>query len=545
MPAYTSSIQVLCGTNDITSIIEFDGTFNIQAVLTKEKGQFTFNVKAPQAPTLPTNMPQIGDEIFVNYTIGSNTQLIFGGTLVTSEPIVKGGILLMYQFTAMDWGYLLDSKVVKKNYAGMDPHDIVVDIVNNFCPAGFTTNHVQKGNFLISSIQFNYQQVSKALEALAKQIGWDWYVDPNKDIHFYFAEGNAGSSSEISVAPIVIDDTSGDIEWPTLDVQVDITNMKNSIYVVGGTYSKDYVLDPNPSATPPQYAPIDVYTSVAGTFVYPLAYPYNQSSLTITLAGVGQSIGTDQTTDPTTVEVLYNDTGRFIRFTSDPGSGNQIIVQGEAKIPILAYVANAASIAAYGELQDAIVDSKILSIQEAQERAQAEIDMFGDPVYNVKFSTISPLANQLFIGQQITLNSAKFGVSNKTLIIKQINCIARTPTQLEYQVQCLGSDVVSFNDIMLTLLQQNLGAATTDPSTVLQVLIPVEETIAVTDTVTIAGVSGPYVWEPVYSELQTAQGGEMYGSFGYGSVALAGGIPYADEPATSSPGLFWGFGMWS
>jgi hypothetical protein len=63
-------------------------------------------------------------------------------------------------------------------------------------------------------------------------------------------------------------------------------------------------------------------------------------------------------------------------------------------------------------------------------------------------------------------------------------------------VQCLGSDVVSFNDIMLTLLQQNLGSASTPDSTVLQVLIPIEETIAVTDAVTITATSGPYVWYP-------------------------------------------------
>jgi hypothetical protein len=174
MPTYTSSIQVLNGVDDITDIVEFDSNFNVQAVLTKEKGSFTFSVKAPQAPTLPVNMPQIGDEIYVKYTIGGNEQLIFGGTLVTSEPIVKGGVLLLYQMTAADWGFLFDSKVVKKNYAGMDPHDIVVDLVSNFCPAGFTTDHVQVGNFLVSTIQFNYQQPSKCLEALAKQIGWDW-----------------------------------------------------------------------------------------------------------------------------------------------------------------------------------------------------------------------------------------------------------------------------------------------------------------------------------------------------------------------------------
>ena len=483
-------------------------------MLTKSKGSFTFSIKVPNAPTLPANMPSYGDEIYVNYTINGNKQLIFGGTLVTIEPIVAGGVLLYYQCTVMDWGYLLDSKVVKKNYAGMDPHDIVVDLVTNFCPAGFTTNHVQVGNFLVSTIQFNYQQPSKALQALAQQIGWDWYIDPSKDVHFYFAEGTPASSSEIIAAPIIIDDTSGQIEWPTLDVQVDITNMKNAVYVVGGTYAKDFVVGPNPAAVPPQYAPVDVYTTVAGTFVYPLAYPYTQSTMTVTLAGTGQSIGTDQQTDPTTVEVLYNDTGRFIRFTTDPGSGHQIIIQGEAQIPILAYVTNPASIATMaallgtdGIIEDSIVDSKILSVQEAQERAQADIDMFGHPVFTVKFSTIHELSNQLFIGQQIILNSAKFGISNKSLIIKQINFVARTPFQLESQVQCLGSDSVTYNDIMLQLLQQNLGQESTPSSAVLQVLLPVSESIAVADTVTLTVTIGPYVWGPAVTPLQNAEGG--------------------------------------
>jgi hypothetical protein len=494
MSAYTSSIQVLNGANDITGIVEFDGTFNVQSVLTKEKGQFTFAIKAPTAPTLPTHMPKIGDEIFVNYTINGVTKLIFGGTLVTMEPVVSGGVLLYYQFTAADWGFLFDSMVVKKNYAGMDPHDIVVDLVSNFCPAGFTTNHVQTGNFLISTIRFNYQQPSKCLEALAKQIGWDWYIGPDKDVHFYFAEGNPASSSEITVAPIIIDDTTGDIEWKTLDVQIDITNMKNAVFVVGGSYAKDFVLSPNPMAIPPQFPAVDIYTSVAGTFVYPLAYPYSIDTMEISIGGILQAIGQDQQTDPSLVQVLYNDAGRFIRFTSDPGNGNQIIVQGQAQIPILAYVQDTASIAEFGMLQDAIVDSTILSVAEAQERAQADIDMFGDPVYNVKFSTISPFTHQLSIGQQITLNSAKFGVANKELIIKQINFVARTKFQLEAQVQCLGSDVVSFNDIMLTLLQKDLGQSNTPDSTVLQVLIPIEETITVGETVTLTHAGRPYLY---------------------------------------------------
>ena len=391
-------------------------------------------------------MPAIGDTIYVNYTINGNTELIFGGTLVTSEPIVTGGVLLLYQMTAMDWGYALDANVVKANYAGMDPHDIVVDLIANFAPAGFTTNHVQKGNFLVSTIQFNYQQLSKALQALATQIGWDWYIDPDKDVHFYFAEGNAASSSEISLAPIIIDDTTGDIEWPTLDVQVDITNMKNAVYVVGGTYQKNFVARPQPDrhaaairADRRVHRPSAWHVRLSALL---FLRPKHDDHHARRRRAINRNGPSDRSRPPSKSSTTIPAASSNSRAT--PAAADQIIVQGEANVPILAYVTDDASIATYGIREDAISDSKILSVQQAQERAQADIDMFGDPVYTVKFNTISPYTNQLSIGQQITLNSAKFGVSNKPLIIKQINFVARTPTQLEAQVQCLGSEVVSF-----------------------------------------------------------------------------------------------------
>lgn len=106
---------------------------------------------------------------------------------------------------------------------------------------------------------------------------------------------------------------------------------------------------------------------------------------------------------------------------------------------------------------------------------------------------------------------------------------------------------MSFNDIMLTLLQQSLGQATTPDSTVLQILIPIDEEIVLTETVTIIGASRPYVWGPVPSPIQYPEGGSTYGSFGYGSAAYAGGLPYANDApiANSSPEAVWSFFSWS
>ena len=302
-------------------------------------------------------------------------------------------------------------------------------------------------------------------------------------------------STELLPAPFNIDDISGNIEYTSLDVDVDLTNMKNSIYVIGGTYVKTFVLSPPVG----DFTPVDVYTTVNNQLIYPLAYPYDQSSMTVTLAGVPQVLGTDQSTPDADCQVQYNSNGYFLRFTSNPGAGHQIVVQGNARIPILAHVTDAAAIATYGEIQDSIIDSQITSVAEAQERAQAEIAQFGGPVYDVKFTTISSLANGLYIGQSIYLRSTSYGYNASPgyrLVIKRIEAKMRTPTVMEFAVECMGSDVVSYTDMMLFLLQQANAQSTVSDSTVLEILLEVLESISVSDTITITGTSRPYKWGP-------------------------------------------------
>ena len=86
---------------------------------------------------------------------------------------------------------------------------------------------------------------------------------------------------------------------------------------------------------------------------------------------------------------------------------------------------------------------------------------------------------------------------------------------------------------MLTLLQQNLGQNSIPASTVLQELLPIEEELVLTDTITLTSTARPYVWAPATTASQSAEGGGAFGSFGYGSSAFGGGLPYADDAPTT------------
>jgi hypothetical protein len=474
-------VTITCNGSDISNSVQWK-TIDCVQVLTKENANLKFSVSQGVGQTSPAiTVPVIGDTV----KLFDSTGLIFGGT-VTEVEAQPEGLLVTYQVTVSDWGYLFDGTLVKKNYAMIDPADIVADIVTNFAPGkGFTTTHVQRGNFLVSSIKFNYQQPTKALESLAKLIGWEWYIDPNKDIHFFLGDVES-AAGEGGIAPITVDQSSGEIEWNSLDVDLNLQNMQNSAFVIGGNYTKTFTALNTP----------DTFPTDGTRQFFTTSYPYEVASVTVTLDGVAQTVGTANQTDPTTVQVLFNDAQRWIEFTAGaPADGHLVKVFGNAKVPIVAHASDVASVASYGEYQSVIVDAKITTVPEAQQRAQAAILQFGHPVYDVKFRTLVP---GCAIGQAITLNLPAFGV-NKQLVIKRIEATGFAPGangMLEYQVECIGSDNVTFTDLMTTILQEEANQTPVDDSIVNENLEVLAETVTLSEAVSVSSATRPYKYGP-------------------------------------------------
>ena len=469
---------------DITDTVQWQSIDN-KNVLTKEISTLSFIVEIPLG-NAATNLPVLGDTIDL-YDQASNH--IFGGVVTENEmTIPKGGLVMEYQLTATDWGFLLDSKLVNQTYGMLDPADILADILTNFAQPGFTTTHVNRGNFLINTIKFNYLPVTKAIEKLAKQIGWDWFVDANKDLWFFQGAVDDGSGASVGAgipAPFNINLTEGNVIKDSLDIDYTIKNLKNSIYVIGGNKTAIFTLSNTP----------DVYKTVAGQLVYSLGYDYSYSTMSVTLDGSPLSVGQLNQSDIASYQVFYQ-SGKpsFIQFASDPGGGHTLKIAGYASVPIVAHVENAASVSTYGEIQDVVTDTQITSNSEAFQRANAELLQYGHAVYDVKFKTRTP---GLQVGQTIslTLSTSAFGVSGYALVIKSVEATGYTPTSLIWDVEAIGSDVVTYTDIMTQLLLQEQSTQDTD-NTVLQQQLPILESVVITETVTLAHVTLPYVLGP-------------------------------------------------
>jgi hypothetical protein len=99
------------------------------------------------------------------------------------------------------------------------------------------------------------------------------------------------------------------------------------------------------------------------------------------------------------------------------------------------------------------------------------------------------------IGQQIILNLPTFSVTNYPLVIKRIEAVGYAPGangMLQYQVEAIGSDNVTFVDLMQSILQQETNQTPVDDSTILEDLVPVSEALSLSDAATVTSNSRPY-----------------------------------------------------
>lgn len=431
------------------------------SVLTKEVDRLEFLIKKTASKTIPA----LNDTI----ELLEDGVKIFGGSLVERNEVILGGRLIGYECRAKDWSHKLDGKLVTKNYSGQNAKAIVLDIISSFT-SGFTTENVKGDTITVGSIKFNYEQVSRALTQLADQIGWDWYVGANKDIHFFDEETNT--------TPFNLDDNSGNFEWNSLEINQTVLNLKNHVFVRGGEYKKAIS----------EADSVDSYLGDGTKKTFHLAYRYD--NITVKKNGAVQTIGTDQQTDPATVDLLYNFNEKFIKFNTAPASGGTIVIFGDAFIPIIASVRDQLSIGTYGEFQHAIVDKSITSVNEAQSRAKAELKKFAESVFEAQFKTTKA---GLRTGQKITLNSAIRSI-NKTFKINRIKAKARGNDHLEYEVRMIASGEITFTDMIVGLLGQDKKNIVIATNEVLQRLEFFAESMTISDVLNTFKKSPPYTW---------------------------------------------------
>lgn len=414
-----------------------------------------------------TYSPTLGHEVVVT----RDGSTIFGGVIVRINESVSASTVIEYAVECNDYSQYLKRNLVTERYTSTSVQDIIDDLVASYTTDGFTTTGVD-GALIIRSVSFNRLSVADSLQKLADAISYVWYVDYDKDIHFF--------PKNTETAPYNLTDTSNNYVYNSLQIMEDLTQVRNSVLVQGGEVVS--------AATRTEY-----FSGDATRVHFPLANKFSETP-TVTVGGVGQTVGVEYLNDDASFDCMWNFNEKYLRFTAGntpAAAANNIVVTGYYLYPVVVTVPSPASQLIYGNYGFAITDKSIRSQAEAVDRAFAELQSYQNQLYEGTFKTYT---DGLRSGQVITITSTQRGKAIDVLI-QSVTAIMRDPlgTQMEYTVKFATLKSIG----IITYLQNQLRSkeVIVDDQETLLNFYPLTDSVGMSDSLAApTDTAGPYVY---------------------------------------------------
>jgi len=397
-----------------------------------------------------------------------DNELEFGGVIVSVENTINAGIVVQ-NISCSDYTYLLDRQLVLKKYQNKTVKQIIDDIVTNYCD-GFTTNNVNC-NIELDEVVFNRVTPSEAIDQLAQIVNYSWYVDYEKDIHFFEYNNNP--------APFLITDTNGNYLEGTLKITKDLSQLRNKVTIRGDEERGE--------------ERSEQYEADGDQLVFPLANKFAEMP-TVMVDSVAKNVGVDYLTPEDDADCFWNYNEKYIRFkdTTKPSAGQIVKITGIPLFPVIVNAVDGVSVAQYGVFEFFKEDKSLKSRAEALKFAKAQLESYKNGIIEGEFSTDK---SGLRSGQVITINSELLGV-NEEFLIQSVNMTVQSPNKAVWNVKLATMRTVGIIKVLQDLIKFR-EYRTFDPDNLLS-LIQFQDLARATDSLTIpsATTSSPYYWWP-------------------------------------------------
>jgi hypothetical protein len=399
------------------------GTLTIDKVLTYEVDTAKFQVRGQR--------PQEGDEVIIeDDAIGR----LFAGVIVKVELVSKKSRSLsnVWEVDCDDYTPEIDKKLVVETYQNMTADAIFRDIVAKYCP-GFTTNGVQSGAPTVELLVFDYIHPSECFKQLCDYVGWQWYVDEYKDLHF-FSVDKFNQPAPIKLVP---GGPFHDFKY-TIDKQ----GLRNRVYVRGGTMLSDPF----------------TYELVAdgASRIWPL--PHKPHDLSMKISGNPVTVGIENVDDESAFDFLVNSEEKYVRAsnqTDTPQGGATLSWTYKYDIDVITTVEDLdsqqslrAAEGGDGVYEHVIVDQTLTTLDAAEAAGQADLREHANPKLTGSFAT--ELVSGWYPGQLVTINLDDYGINN-TFLIQRVS-ISREETW-RYEIQ-FGGQLVGIADVLKALVSE-------------------------------------------------------------------------------------------
>lgn len=394
---------------------------------------------------------------------------IFGGQIITVAEEIENNNLEVFTVQSKDYSFDMDRFLVTKTYENETVTDIVTDIATTVLPAGYTVTNVNVPTN-IAYISFNYEYPTKCFQQLAELTTSEWYVDGAKNIYF--------KPKTATNAPFGLTDTGSKYYFNSLKIYTDIKNLRNTIYVRGGTYK-------GATLTELQVADGDARVYTQG---------FRYSDYTIKVDGVTQTVGLDNLDNPASFDCLYNFQEKAVKWREDnkPALNDVVEVTGLPHIPVLIKKSDTASQNTNGIFEFKIIDKTINSRQGARERANAELQSWAESIKEGEFATKEV---GLDVGQIINVQSTIRSINTDFVITRISSTFEDDPTYLVHKVTLATTKTYGMIEFLQGLLIQRDKEIVIDENETIEIIIGLSDSMTFSDSLATPTTSSPpYTW---------------------------------------------------
>ena len=325
---------------------------------------------------------------------------------------------------------LFDMKRVAKTYLNSTAQEIVEDIIDSFT-GGFTHVNVVC-DINIKSAQFNHVKPSEAIRQIAESIGYSWYIDNSKDVHFFEKTTNA--------APITVVDDE-DNYWD-LNIEPDTREIANVILVRGGSYL---------SST-------QTYTEVADGEKTQFVLPEKPKDTAIYVNDVLKTSAPQFGESEATTEFQINYNEKYIQNGTHAllNDGDVLRVEYKYDVPLRVQRQDTASVNAIaalfpdtdGKFVKVIEDKTINSRELAFQVIEQNLALYGNAKLNGSFKTRE---HNIEVGQILTVDVKGY---SKDVVVTKVSAKNNGGDLFIYSVQ-FSTVLFGFEDFLRTLLQRS------------------------------------------------------------------------------------------
>lgn len=433
-------ISITIGGVDYSQYVD-RSSYRHEQVLTAQPDNLKLVLR--DAPTKPA--------LFDVVEVHNDAALVFSGKVLKIGTKTQS-LTCLYEIEAKDWTIAIDGTQIVNTYEGKTVDYIIADILTD---TEITNNNVDC-QIVIDYIKFDYEQPSVCFQRLAELVGYDWYIDYEKDMHFFIASTEPAAFN--------LNDSSDNYRPDSLSITEDSSQIRNLIFVEGGEYLGD-------SFTEEIVADGDQKT-------FNLAYKYK--NLTATVGGISKTIGIDFIDDAADYDALHNFEQKVLKFRDDnkPTAGQAVAITGNPYIPVLIRFEESSSMTQYGVRSIRIIDKTIKTKDAAKERAKAEVRAYKNAVSEGAFETWT---DGLRAGQSIYIDSDLRGIHESYIISKVITTM-ESSTLFKYQITLVSQrtyDILSFLQALMDT--KNISD---DRDKVLQKIYNVSDTVVISGSIT-------------------------------------------------------------